>query len=293
MNRSFLDKLFRDDSWSLRYHKWDGNEIPDIESDWHVLESPKDRYWADPFVVSDQKCHFFFVEEYLYYTLKGHISVVVVKDNKIQTVQRILEKPHHLSYPQIFRHDDAYFMMPESMQANVIELYRCVNFPFTWELETVLMKNVSSTDSTIHFHKGLWWLFTYEINSAGKNLNLYYANSLVTDSWIAHPLNPIDTDVATARPAGAIFEMKNQLFRPSQDCNPRYGYATNIQKIQQWDIENYSESTFQKIEPVWNDSIATHTFNQSDQIVVIDSAKYKYRSLVNIAKKTKEKLTRN
>ena len=43
----------------------------------HIMP-PKDRFWADPFIIARDNKYFIFIEELLYSTQKGHISVIVM-----------------------------------------------------------------------------------------------------------------------------------------------------------------------------------------------------------------------
>ena len=67
--------------------------------------------------------------------------------------------------------------------------------------------------------------------SSFDELFLFYADELLTNHWKPHPKNPVVSDVKSARPAGSLFFYNNKLYRPSQDCSFRYGYATVINEI--------------------------------------------------------------
>ncbi len=71
-----------------------------------VIEPPKDSFLADPFVIARDGKNYVFVEEYPYREGKGVISVLEIDpDGRIGTVQRVLERPYHLSYPFVFEHE--------------------------------------------------------------------------------------------------------------------------------------------------------------------------------------------
>ncbi len=71
---------------------------------------PKDRLWADPFVVFRDNKYFLFIEEYLYKENKGKIAVIEMDDaGNFEKPQLVLEKEYHLSYPFIIQDDNEYY----------------------------------------------------------------------------------------------------------------------------------------------------------------------------------------
>ena len=44
----------------------------------------------------------------------------------------VLQEPFHLSYPYVFTWQDAYYMVPETLEAEAIRIDRAVDFPTTW-----------------------------------------------------------------------------------------------------------------------------------------------------------------
>ena len=53
----------------------------------------------------------------------------------------MIEEDFHLSFPYIFEHKKNIYMIPESAQNQDIRLYKCTNFPYSWQLEKVLIKD--------------------------------------------------------------------------------------------------------------------------------------------------------
>ena len=71
------------------------------------------------------------IEKYNTWDLVGIIqSNSEIKDKEIET------------FPFIFESQESIFMIPETSQSKEIRLYKCKEFPFSWELECVLMKIV-------------------------------------------------------------------------------------------------------------------------------------------------------
>lgn len=238
---------------------------------------PKDRFWADPHVLFKNNEYYIYFEEYLYKSKKGRISLIVMdREGNYEGPIVALEKPYHLSYPFVFKFGADYYMIPETIGNDDIELYKCVDFPSKWEFKTRLMANVKAADATLFQQDDLWWLFvnlgTKEGRSTFDKLFLFYSDELFNDNWEPHPLNPIISDIKRARPAGKIFERDGKVYRPSQNCSIRYGYGFNINEITTLNKLEYEEKIVASIEPLWDRSIvATHTFNREKNLSVIDA----------------------
>ncbi|MFA5973143.1 MAG: hypothetical protein WC780_12390 [Lentimicrobiaceae bacterium] len=264
--------------WSLIYKLNDKNELfPSNPGTFKTLKAPKGTFWADPFVISRDKHHYIFVEEYIYKTGKGHISVLKLDEKGVLlNCERILEKLYHLSYPHIFEHGGEYYMIPETGSNKTIELYKCTSFPNKWVFVRNIMENISSRDTTVFYYNNKWWLFTsiIELTTTTLSFNelfLYYSNDLFSSDWISHPENPIVSDHKVSRPAGKIFIKDNKIYRPSQDCSGIYGKALNINQIIKLTENEYEEIPVKKIEPNWNKKVkGTHTYNSNDKITVMD-----------------------
>ena len=75
---------------------------------WRWLKDDRRRYFADPFLFEEGGVDYVFCEEFPYATGKGVISVFAVDDaGNPGSPSVVLERPYHLSYPFVFRHDGA------------------------------------------------------------------------------------------------------------------------------------------------------------------------------------------
>ena len=238
---------------------------------------PPDRYWADPFVVWRDDRYYVFIEEKIYRKGRGHISCQILDtDGNLQSIQTVLERPYHLSYPFLFEFGGELYMLPETAQNNTLDLYRCARFPDQWEYAQNLMRDVYAVDATLLEHDGKWWLFANikegESGSSLDRLFLFYADTPLTKDWTPHPLNPIVDDIKSSRPAGRILARPDGLIRPSQDSSRRYGYALNFNHITRLSPTEYEESHLTRLEPLRRRKIlAVHTFSQASEITIIDA----------------------
>ena len=273
LSRKWYD-LFYFNQWMLLYDIREGMST----SLWRFkhLTPPKDRFWADPFIIARDHKYYIYIEEFLYATQKGHISLIVMnKDGVIESPVRVLETPYHLSYPFIFEFENDTYMIPESRANRTVELYKCTAFPRKWEFQKNLMTNCDVADCTLLQWQGKWWLFANRVETKGASLwdelFLYHSDSPLSDKWITHPSNPIVSDVKSARPAGQLIVRDERLYRPSQNCSGHYGYGFNICEITKLTETEYEEKIVSKVEPKWDKHvIATHTINYADGLTIID-----------------------
>ncbi|WCO03099.1 glucosamine inositolphosphorylceramide transferase family protein [Psychroserpens ponticola] len=241
------------------------------------LLPPKDRFWADPFIIKKNDTYFIFIEELLYSENKGKISVLEMdKKGNYTQPKVVLETPYHLSYPFLIEDKGELYMLPETNENNTIELYKCITFPDQWELEKVLINNIKAVDSTIYKKDGKFWMFTNVEEHLGMGstheLHIFYSDSLLNDIWIPHPENPVELNHNNARPAGNIFNFNGKIFRPAQDCSVHYGYGMKINEITILNENTYKEEIVQSIHPDWSkDVLSTHTLNHCGNLTFIDA----------------------
>ena len=238
---------------------------------------PKDRFWADPHIVTIDENYFIFIEEYLYNQSKGHIAAIKMdKEGNYDYLGKVLEKDYHLSYPFVFEFENIFYMIPETASNNNIEVYKCTDFPKKWEYHGEIMNNINAVDTTIFNYNNKWWMFTgVKENIGGSNsdeLFLFYADSPLSNKWKPHPKNPIISDVRQARPAGKIFSSKGHIYRPSQNSSKFYGYGISINKINKITTTEYEETVITSILPNWDNKIKrVHTFAYDNGLSIIDA----------------------
>jgi hypothetical protein len=243
---------------------------PDL-SDFRWIESPRGRFYADPFMLEEGGKVWVFFEDFDYAAQRGRISCAEVQKGGLVNPIPALERPYHLSYPCVFRDGGAMYMIPECGANGTVELYRCVRFPDQWEMVKELFR-APAVDTTLWMNDGLYWFFVslYDVRGFATQLWLFYASEL-TGEWIPHPGNPISTDVRNSRGAGAIFRYNGKWFRPSQDCSKFYGYSFTFNEILVCDRNQYQEKPVLTIDPVWaRGLVGTHTYSHVGQVEIID-----------------------
>lgn len=267
-------KLVSRGSWFIAYRLGDPERLPRRFYDFKPLAPPRGRLWADPFPVVHQGRNYIFFEEWSHGSERAHISVLEVNaDGSHTRPAKVLERPYHLSYPFIFRWDGGFFMIPETRANRTVELYRATDFPTRWELEKVLLSGVEAVDATVEEVGGRWWMFVNMAEPGASvldELHLYHADSPL-GPWQPHARNPVKSDVRSARPAGRLFRVGEDLIRPAQDGSVRYGYAVTFNRITRLTLDEFREEEVAKLLPHWRPGLlGTHTFNHEGGLSVVD-----------------------
>ena len=257
------------------------NKISTSFSEFKEIIPPKDRFWADPFVIyKNQQYHIFF-EEFLDFKNKGHLSVMIVDNNgSYSKPVKILERDYHLSFPSIFEFENTLYLIHGTIHNSnsYVELFKCEDFPFKWIHDRKLITNIPLVDTTMFFYNKKWWVFACKAENDGTSqsneLMLFYSDNPLSKDWNPHPLNPIVSDITNARPAGKIFEMNEKIIRPAQNCFQIYGNGFSLNEIIKLNENEYEEKQLELFKPDWkNDLIGLHTFNHDHGCTVIDTRK--------------------
>ena len=228
--RECLRRLrFRHAHWRVGYRFVEGPGVADIGAlgvGWAVLPDDGSRFYADPFPFWYGTRPYVFVEDYSHAARKAVISVVSFDlQGKPRPARKVLEAPHHLSYPQVFERDGAIWMLPEASESRKLTLYRALNFPDRWVEKSVLIEDREISDATLLDHGGKLWLFATERDGHGSTSDtmvVFLADEL-TGPWRPHPMNPILIDRTCARPGGAFVRISERILLPVQDGTRGYG----------------------------------------------------------------------
>ncbi len=198
---------------------------------------------ADPFMIRrDGRWHLFF-EVLNGANGLGEIGYAVSPDaNSWEYRGIVLREPFHLSYPGIVRWDGSYWMVPETLAAHAVRLYRANPFPDRWVHESDLLP-LYAADSTPFRFRGRWWMFVCTTPHEHKTLALYSSGDL-RGPWREHPRSPIVADDRhIARPAGRPRMIGGRLHRFAQDCSEEYG-----QHVRAFEILELTETAYRERE---------------------------------------------
>ena len=246
-----------------------------------IIKNPKNRFLADPFVINHNNKTVLFVEDFHYQLNKGLISAYEIDKNSYKEIGVAIEEKFHLSYPFLIKDENNLFIIPESNQSKDIRIYKCVEFPLKWELNEILMQNVSASDTNIIKFKDKYWMFTnIDTSNTGDHsseLHIFYSDDLLSKNWKPHLNNPVIFDSKQARNGGMIFSENNELFRVFQKQGfDMYGSSLGISKIETLTEDQYKENVITSIEPkFFKDIKGTHSFSYNSNVLAIDFARYK------------------
>jgi len=196
---------------------------------------------ADPFMVQRGGRWYMFFEVLNRDTGRGQIGLAVSDDGLQWTYQEIvLSEPFHLSYPYLFEWDGQHYMVPETLGAEAVRLYRADNFPVQWSCIGEMIKGRCSDPSVFRF-RNMWWMFVCSTPYQHDTLRLYFSENLA-GPWREHAASPIvECNKTKARPGGRVLVLDSKIIRFAQDCIPRYGSQLRAFEISELTTHSYSE----------------------------------------------------
>ncbi len=225
---------------------------------------------ADPFLWEVGDCQYLFFEEVATGQSHGRLGCVeLLPKGCYSEMTIILERPYHISYPCIVPSNGDLFLLPETSEAGRVDVYRFSRFPLEVELVSSPAEGVALVDTTPVFSDGQWYFFTTTIEPFMETL-LFTAPRL-HGPWSLHPCNPVSTSVRSCRSAGHLFWRNGRLFRPTQDCSIRYGYAITVNEVTRLTPHEFEERRVSYVPPLWGrELLGTHTWNESSRFQVLD-----------------------
>jgi hypothetical protein len=180
-------------------------------------------FLADPFFVKEKDTFYLFFEHKKTKS-NADVGLLTSTDGKNYTYRgTVLTQKFHLSYPQVFKYKNEFYMLPESKQANSVLLYKAHHFPFDWRICDTLISNVRLKDPSIYVSDTLNIMVTSDDK---LNMYVYQADSLF-GKWKLHK-KPIVIMGSEARPGGRFFADKKGLILPVQNCTNGYGYGLSL-----------------------------------------------------------------
>lgn len=200
---------------------------------------------ADPFMIREGATSYLFFEVLERTEQRGEIGLAVSDDGLHWRYRQIvLKEKWHLSYPYVFKWENAHYMVPESRRAGRIVLYQAALFPLDWRPVATIRRG-NFADPSIFRFRGQWWMFV--CSSWCDTLRLYMTEDLKSP-WREHPLSPlVDGDPGRARPAGRVVACDDHVVRFAQNCRQRYGMAVRAYKINRLTPTEYAEKELARV----------------------------------------------
>lgn len=205
------------------------------------IKNDSTQFTADPFFIKEKDTFYIFFEHKLKNIHPAKVGLLTSTDGINYNYEgTVLKEKFHLSYPQVFKYKNEFYMVPESQAANNVLLYKAEKFPYQWKICDTLIPNIKLKDPTIFLSDTLNIMV-----GADKDLTmqLYTSNSLFGE-WKLHK-NPNPLIGSESRPGGRFFNSKNGLILPVQNSSLGYGYGVSLYKF------NFNKSDY-KIEKASN-----------------------------------------
>lgn len=261
----------------IRRYKWDlgialkseGHRYDAPEWSFHIVKAPKNKWYADPFILDVTSDNIIvLVEEFTYNINRGRLAKLIIDKNtyKLKSEKIILDLSTHLSFPAILRIRDSVYIYPENSASGKSTLYR-----FNPKDDSLVVVNTLSdlplTDAIITEIEGHYYLLATKIPTQNSNeLTIYESNEKIGSYY---PIQAISLSDNTARSAGDIFVDGNKIIRPAQNCNGGYGVGLVFQEVTREDNGQIVLKELFRRSPYAN-YIGMHTYNQYKGYVIVD-----------------------
>ena len=215
---------------------------------------PHQGWYADPFLIAHEGSHYCFFEDLGRGANAASISVAKLQADSLDVPSTALKSDYHMSFPFVFEHDGDIYLLPETIGANRIEIWKAEAFPNRWTLHATALEGQQFADPVLVQIDGQWWLFANPSNDSlgdfSSELWLFRVDGPDLRQLEPHPLNPVVVGSDTARNGGRVLYSNGRLLRFSQDnSGSTYGYGLNIMEITTISETDYRETRVRHICP--------------------------------------------
>lgn len=191
-----------------------------------------DRFFADPFILEENKDNFIVLaEEYLFVEAKGKIVKLTIDKEHKRLIKRelLIETDFHLSYPFIY--DGTIF--PEQSASG-----KWISYTLNGEEKDVLA-DIGIIDGTIFDDGKNKWLFATKKLNANSEL---YRYKIVNGKLVKSTEMLIKNTAEASRPGGKFIKIGIKWFRVAQNSTAAiYGESLAICEVTKCDDEGYEE----------------------------------------------------
>lgn len=268
---SFRKKLYNfvyEQHWTLGFIEGPVSDIVEGKpyDIYYVKGMPRDRWFADPFILDyNEQTIQVLVEEFSYKIKRGRIARLSIDRNsyRLLSYKIILDLPTHLSFPFIERKNGKVYISPENSESGCWSRYE-------YDVESDQLKKVQViaqeplTDAILTDVFGEDLVFSTQIPTQNGNVLTVYDKNGVKKQTVQFSSN-------IARNAGDWLMVGKKIYRPAQDCNGAYGNAVIIQEVKREADEKYVFTDVHRITST-NSMFTTgcHTLNYYKELTVVD-----------------------
>lgn len=148
---------------------------------------------------------------------------------------QVLKEDFHLSYPQVFFHNEQIWMIPEAACSGKVWLYIAEYFPGKWRKVRALINEPLLDPSIIIKPEGIFLLGTTQ----AYELKIYFAADL-NQEFVSTGV-VVSSDKAVSRNAGSPLQINGITYRVAQNCSLSYGQNISLLEIEHLSTDGYSE----------------------------------------------------
>jgi hypothetical protein len=251
----------------------------------HVLPSPRYGYWADPFIWQKDGQAWIFAEEFSFSRDRGHLVAIGLDSQlAVASVEPVVFTPGymaldcHASFPFLFEHAGAVYMIPETHQRGSVDLYVSERWPGRWRLVRRLLFGIDAADTMVIRHAGLWYLVTsVQRHLPNRQLEVYFSGDLLSGVFTGHPVNAQGlyghAAHGTGRNAGFLGgQPDGSLARLMQLSKDFYGEGLSPMKITRLSPDVFAEEEAAEIAwfPGMGPGFASHHASRHGDLVAFD-----------------------
>jgi hypothetical protein len=204
----------------------------------------------------------------------------------------VLHTNEHHSYPCTIRDGQETLFLPEANSRGATTLYRLMPDETPTPICAVA-RGRRLADPTLFKHDGRFWIACTDLDiGLHDNLCLLYADQ-ASGPWWPHRCTPVKIDICGARPAGSVFGIGPDLFRPGQDCARTYGAAVVIHRIDHLTPDTYRETVVGRLNPDPDGPFphGLHTLAVDNERVWVDGKRFVF-DLAELRRKATRKVRR-
>ena len=257
-----------------------------IQVFFHLL-TPNIVYWyADPIIRRIEDEYYVFMEAYNKWSGIGSISVSKVLEGRLSRPRIALTESFHLSFPEVFKYNNNYYMIPETHSVSQFRFYKMGKDVREWSLYKTIPTEYAFSDTTVYIDAQSIYLITTEQKTENPYMNRLHVfrieNFEFDDDFNIEEvvLNNESEYGYDVRNGGSLLQFNDTLIRVIQESEDRfYGKCLSFKMINQIGKAGYKEDSFGKRIELSDihfrlsrvhKPVGIHTYGRCDNYEVVD-----------------------
>ena len=282
-NNIMIRKLFFLETWTLAITSNYSNIESINQCDWHVLKPGYFQYFADPSIVkfdeNDETVEIIY-ESIRYFSGKGYLKKLnySFKKNEISEEEIVLENKNHISFPNVYMHNDRQILLYENEEENALGI---INYKDRDLSKLQNIKGQYLDPIFAEFNENIYLISSHRSESGLVfNIQLFDNNFRLQENHVNYIENK-----NCIRNGGKLIKEGDDIYRVGQLNNSRYGEGLVFNKLTQ-NIDGITEKEFSKLLPKDLNQKFTglHSFSCNENIGVVDIRIAKFNPIAVIIK---------